>query len=273
MNHLTDEQLEDIVQGSVGAELAEGMPAGRHIAQCPQCRARLQEKRALAERLRRAFGSIHAGADLADRIRGSLVHSDAGRGNPPWLPRAGTGTSPYRVHHRLWSSLAAAAAILILALPVALYFNTSSQAKAAQAELVALHHQNLDSLDGLIVNEDPNELADYLKDATGHACAMLCTGSGLDVCGCCVKQFRGRSVGSYVVKTPGGTVSVLVIPDPPKSLGLRATKTAEPTAHPSWHAECGDCRIASVHIGDLSYYAIGETRQEELQDVLRNLIR
>lgn len=269
MNHLTDEQFEDIIQGET--------PADEHLDKCIECRAILQDRIALARRLRRAFDSVHPGSDLAGRIRMSLSTTGEAATDHGSIQsshgRAQAVTIILRAHRRLWSGLAAAAAILILAIPVALYVSTTSQARASQAELVAIHHQNVKSLDGLVVNEDPNRLVDHMKDVTGHAPAMIRTGSDMSVCGCRVLRFRGRPVGSYVVQTATETISIVVIPGSPKSLGLRQAKTTEPLAHALWHAKCDDCHIVSIRIGNLSYYAISEASPEELQNVLRNLIR
>ena len=60
MGHLTGEQLEGILWGDV--EMPE------HVDWCPRCRARLDEKYALADQLRRAFVSIHAGSGLVRQI-------------------------------------------------------------------------------------------------------------------------------------------------------------------------------------------------------------
>jgi hypothetical protein len=176
------------------------------------------------------------------------------------------------VHRRLWSGLAAAAAILVIAIPVGLYVNTNSQAMAAQTELVEIHKQNLESMDDLFIHEDPNELAGYLESETGHAPAMLCTGSGLTMCGCCTRQFQGRTVASYVVQGRGGPVSVVVISDSPKSLGMTPEKTQQPSKRPVWRASCEGCNMASVRIGNRSYYAVGQVTQEDLDGVLSNLL-
>ena len=63
MNHLTDEQFEDILRGA---------PVPDHINECAECCARLAEKRALAARARKAFASVHASPQLASRIRANL---------------------------------------------------------------------------------------------------------------------------------------------------------------------------------------------------------
>ena len=179
MNHLTEEQFEDILRGETQVP--------DHVEKCPECRARLAEKRALTERVRKTFTSVRASSGLADRIRASVGRAT----DTAAATESRSRTIFLTVHRRLWSGLAAAAAILVIAIPVGLYVNTNSQAMAAQTELVEIHKQNLESMDDLFIHEDPNELAGYLESETGHAPAMLCTGSGLTMCGCCTRQFQG----------------------------------------------------------------------------------
>ena len=255
MNHLTEEQFEDILQGETRVP--------DHVEQCPQCRALLAEKRALGERLRKTFSSVRSGSDLADRIR-AQVGSAATGSRPRTLFLA--------VHRRLWSSLAAAAAILVVAIPVGLYINTTSRVEAAQTQLVEIHKENIESLDGLFVHEDPSRLTGYLENETGHAPATLCTGSGLTLCGCCTRQFQGRTVGSYVVQSQNGPISIVITPDSPKSLGMTPGKGQQPSKRPIWRARCNGCNMASVSIGNRSYYAVGQVAQEDLDGVLSHLI-
>ncbi len=100
MSHLTQEQFEEILQG--GGKVPE------HMDQCPDCRARLEEKRALAQRVRGAFSTIHAGPDLINRIRADIAAGQAACAERTW-PRI----IPLRFHRHLWSAIAAAAIILI----------------------------------------------------------------------------------------------------------------------------------------------------------------
>ena len=68
MAHLTGEQLESILWG--GAEMPE------HVDRCPRCGARLDEKYALANQVRRVFSSLHVGPGLAGQI---LAHITTAR--------------------------------------------------------------------------------------------------------------------------------------------------------------------------------------------------
>jgi anti-sigma factor RsiW len=98
MGHLTEEQFEDILQDRV--EVPE------HVDQCPECRHRLDEKRALARRVNKAFSSIHAGAD-------SLAGSgrDRGRRRPATGTTARPRILPLRTRRHIWSGVAIAAAL------------------------------------------------------------------------------------------------------------------------------------------------------------------
>jgi hypothetical protein len=259
MSHLTEEQFEAILQGEIEAP--------EHVADCPECQALLGEKRALAQRLRQTFTSVRASSGLAERIRAQM----SAQADAP-VTRSRSRTIVLAAHRHLWSALAAAAAILLLAIPAGLYFNTASQARAAQTELVAIHQQNLESMDQLYLHEDPNELAAFLRKETGNAPTMVCPKSGLTMCGCCTRQFQGRTVGSYVVKGPGGPISVVVMTDSPKSLGLKPENGKRLSEQAVWRSRCEGCNVASVRIGDQSYYAVGEVTQENLDSVLADLL-
>jgi hypothetical protein len=138
--------------------------------------------------------------------------------------------------------------------------------------LVGIHKQNLASMDKLFVHEDPNELAGHLQSETGHSPATVCTGSGLTVCGCCTRQFQGRTVGSYVVQTPSGPVSVVIVPDSPQSLGMTPGKGQPSAERPIWRASCEGCSMAAVRIGGRSYCALGRVTTDDLAVVLDSLL-
>ena len=64
MNHLTDEQLEDLMRNS-GVESS-------HLEQCSKCSRRLAEKKLLAGRLRSAFDSVKPAGELGEKVRQRL---------------------------------------------------------------------------------------------------------------------------------------------------------------------------------------------------------
>jgi len=261
MSHLTEEQFEAILQGEVKAP--------DHIEACSECRALLAEKRALAERLRQTFTSVRASSDLAERLRANLAVSSDGAAATRYRSR----TILRAAQRHLRATLAAAAAILLIAVPAALYLGTSSEAHAAHLELVELHQKNLSSMGQLFVHDDPRELAGHLEEETGHHPAMIAETSDMTVCGCCTRRFRGHKIGSYLVETPAGHVSIIVLPNSPESLGMTPDKTQRFAPRTIWHAACEGCNIAMVRIGDRSYCAVGEVTQEDLERVLDNLLR
>lgn len=259
MSHLTDEQFEDILRDAV--QIPE------HVNHCPLCRARLEEKRALAQRLRQAFLSMEASASLADRIRAGI--------GAPAEPEAAAGSRvrliPLYLRRHLWPQLAAVAAILVLAVPIGFYVGTSSPANAAQVALVQIHHTNLDSLGQLVNSSDPNVLCEYLKDRVGHRPAMRCMGSGMNLCGCCVRQFQGRPVASYVIQSNNTPVSVIAVPQTPEALGMTLAEHTTAATRDIWQAQHECCNIAAVRIGEYSYCAVGQIAQDELAAILNTL--
>ena len=252
MSHLTEEQFEDIVR--------DGASTPEHVARCPECRARLDEKRALAHRLREAFSSIQAGPDLTSRIRADIAATQV-------RPR----TIPLRFHRHLRLGLGAAAAVVIAATFVAFYVSTGSQTKAAQAALVEIHQTNLSSLEQSANDPDPGRFAADVESKLGHRPAMPCAGCGLSACGCSVREFCGRPAVSYVVKGPNAPISVIVVPDSPKALGMTPATDKGRSGRAIWQSQCGGCNMASVRIGERSYCAVGQVPQEELANVLNAL--
>ena len=258
MNHLNDGQFEDILQGEE-TDLT-------HLRQCQDCRDRLAEKKAIAARLRSAFGSIQAGPDLADRIR-SQLHATA---TPTITDQPVQRVLPSRHHWQLWPAFAAAAAILIVLVPLSLYFGMPSAARAAQAELVKIHNHNLSPDHEFYSETEPGKLAEYFKSKLGFNPRLPELGHGMALRGCCVKHFRGKVVGSYVVDTPQGVMSVVVATDKPESLGIRGK--FKKGQHTYWKSSFAKCDMVSVRIGDYSYCAVGEISHEYLTELLSRLI-
>ncbi len=257
MSHLTDEQFEDILQGR--AEVPE------HVDQCPQCGARLEEKRALARRVSRAFSSLHAGADLADRIRAGI----AAAGGPAAGAEARPRVLPLRVRRHVWSGLALAAAILIVAIPRSLHLDTGSRVKAAQTALAGIHRTNLDSLEQLMEGEGSPQKCQCAAGQMEDGTVMPCCARGLCMCGCRMRDFQGRIVPSCVVEKPNTPpISVVLLPASPEDLGMTPVATRTASGQVIWHATCGACNMASVRLGTGSCCVIGEVPVENLVALL-----
>ncbi len=251
MSHLTQEQFEEILQ-------RDG-PIPEHVDQCPECRARLEEKRALARKVRGAFSAIQAEPDLLNRIRADMAAGQAASSAKPQIV-------PLRFHRHIRSALAAAAVILIAIAFMAFYINTGSRIKAAQTELVGIHQANLNSL-AQVAGHDANELGMFVRNQAGPNPVVSCTGA----CGCSVRNFCGCQVASYVVKGPTAPVSVIVVPQAPKALGMTPATDGAAAKRPVWQAACGNCNMASVRIGEYSYCAVGRVSHQELAGVLNAL--
>ncbi|MHC4153251.1 MAG: hypothetical protein ACYSSP_14320 [Planctomycetota bacterium] len=258
MNHLTDEQFEDIIQGE-DIDLA-------HLKQCKDCQNRLTEKQAIAERLRSAFNSTQASSDLAERIHHGL---DATAGiKMPAQPSEHTWLS--RRSRQFWPVLATAAAILIVIVPLSLYFGAPSAASAAQAELVKIHNHNLSPGHEFYSEAEPEKLAEYFKDKLGFNPRLPESGQGMALRGCCVRHFRGKIVGSYVVETPEGVMSIVVVTDKPESLGIKSKFQKDQYTY--WKSSFAKCDMVTVRIDHYSYCAVGEISHEYLTELLSQLL-
>ncbi len=263
MNHLTNEQLEDIMQGQ-DTDLT-------HLDQCSDCQKSLAEKRAIAAKLRSAFMSVKAGKGLADRIRDQINQNSETTKNIKSIQQ----TWANRLHYKLWPALAAAAAIFIALVPLSFYVMTPSAANAAQAELVMIHQQNLGSHREFYSDANPEKLAEYFKDKLGFTPAFPCTGQGMEIRGCCLVHFKGRIVGSYVVDTPRGIISVIVVGDTPKEMGMTCMPEKKGYDQNIWKGSYAQQNMVAVRLGDRSYCAIGEISKishEYLSDLLSRLL-
>jgi hypothetical protein len=254
MTHLADDQFEDIVQGRA--------PEPAHLAECPACRARLAEQRAIRARLHASFASVHADAALAERLRGA----------GDLLPAAERHARPSKVHHLsrfAWATLAAAAAVIIIAVPAVIYLTTANPASAAQAELVRIHTGNLAAHHPFYTEADPTKLADYLKTQLGFEPAAPRVGQGMAIRGCCLAHFKGEHVGSYVVDTPRGPISIIVMPQAPEALGMHEKLQAGGKTF--WADSFARNSMVAVRIGAYTYCAVGEVPPDLLTQVLLNL--
>lgn len=263
MNHLTDQQFEDLLQGE-DIDLT-------HLRQCQDCQERLAEKRAIAKRLRSAFNSVKADTSLSDRILSQINQSRETTDAIKSIQH----TWKIRLHHKLWPALAAAAAILAVLVPLSLFLSSPSTAKAAQAELVKIHQQNLGPHREFYHDADPEKLAKYFKDKLGFSPAFPCTGKGMSIRGCCIAHFKGQIVGSYVVDTPKGIISVIVVTDTPEEIGMTRMPEKIGLEQNYWKSFYAQCNMVTVRLGDYSYCAIGEISKishEYLKDLLSRLL-
>ena len=260
MNHLTNEQLEEIM-------LAESVKPA-HLADCAECRERLAEKKALANRLRSAFGTVKGSEELAEQIRRQLnLHSSATE------LQASRPLLRIRSHWRRWLVIGSVAAALAIAGPIVFYRTASSPVAAARAELVQIHQDNLSGRHGrheFHSETDPDKLAQYFKDKLGFAPYMPLPDQGMALRGCCVRHFRGQITGSYVVDTPSGVMSIVVVTDPAESFGTGGR--FEQDGYVFWKSSFAMCDMVTVRLGDYSYCAVGETSHEYLTELLSRLL-
>ncbi len=253
--HLTDEQVEDVLQCNAEAEVA------LHMADCDHCRVRVQEAQALQGRLRKAFASpeMHAPPRLVEAVRVQIAQHSRPR-------------KPFIVLHALrkaWPAMAAAAAIIV-SLIVAFYLATPGEAYAAQQELVGIHQQNLSESHGMFYSQDePAKLAAYFKQELGFIPAMPKLNQGLSMRGCCVAHFRGRAVGSYVVDSPHGPISIIVIREMPQALGM--TNHVERNGQDVWIGSFSGNNTAATRRGEFTYFAVGKVPAENLAELLAKL--
>lgn len=254
MNHLTEEQFEDIIRSS--------LMEPKHIEECEQCRKLLADKRAIANRLRSAFASVTPDKKIADNIRAQLSNKAAIRQEQHVRQFWNIG-----LKKMVWP---AAAAVLLIVVILGTYVVNPPSAMAARAELVKIHQNNLSGDHKFYSESDPEKLAVYLKDKLGFSPSMPALGRGMEIRGCCVRHFRGQIVGSYVVDTPNGVMSVIVVTDEPQTLGIGSK--FEYQGYTFYKSSFAKCDMVAIKLGDYSYCAVGEISHKFLTELLVRLM-
>lgn len=255
MTHLSDEQLDAILQGDGDDQ---------HVARCPQCAARLAERQAVADRLRSAFDSIRASDDLTARVRGAA--------GGPALKLVAHRPPPRRSPLR-WAMPAAAAAVVVLSvLAASLLLPPPAPALAAQEELYNIHQHTQSAEAKLHASANPDELAKFLKAELGFDVALPELGAGMSLRGCCVVHFKNQPVGSYVVDTPRGVISVIVVAESLESLGMATGADREGRVYGM--GSFAKCSMVAVTLEGYTYCAVGDVDvpHEMLMELLAKLI-
>ena len=258
MSHLTNEQIDEI--------LISGAREPDHLKDCDSCRTKVTHRRVLGEHVRKAFNSIEADNDLRNRIHAAVANNPQD-GSHATAPASFRNRAP----RRLYPFLAAAAAVILVAVPVAHFLGRTSQANASQLELLRIHHHNLSEHGDMMTDLDPKSVEAYFEEYLDHAPDVVATGRGLNYCGCRVQTYRGQPVGSYVVDTSGAKVTVLTLQEMPEALGMKKMLGLSTAGHITWVATCECCNMAAVRVSGQTYYALGEASHEELNLVLVTL--
>ena len=258
MSHLTEEQFEDIIKGS--------MPEPQHIMECEDCKRALEEKKALMKRLRTAFASVKPNEELVTSVRENLISSaQAAKAHEE------TGhVKSFRIIPFKTIAWPAAAAVFVIAAVIGIYTAGPRAAMAAPEELAQIHQSNLSDNHEFFSSSDPEKLAQYLTNELGFSPSMPVPGQGMALRGCCVRHFRGQIAGSYVVDTPEGIISIVIVTDKPDSLGMASS--FEQNGHVFYKGSFAKCNMITIRLGDYSYCAVGEISHEYLTELLSRLL-
>jgi anti-sigma factor RsiW len=256
MKHLTDMELEEFMRID--------NPDSEHLRQCKLCRSRLDEKRALASRVQSAFASVKSPAALAERIRADL-QLDMKRAQRPLH-----FSNSVNVFLRRFALPTAAAAAIGLVFLIGVYTLKPSAAEAARAELVDIHTKNIAGNHEFYTASDPAKLAAYFKDKLDFVPNMPAPGKGMALRGCCVRHFKDQVVGSYVVDTPQGVMSIVVVTDQPQSMGMVVDKPHN--GYTFWRGDFATSNMVTVRLGQYSYCAVGEISHDYLLDLLTRVL-
>ena len=248
--------MEDIFHGRV--------PEPEHLGECEQCKNRLNERKALAGRLRRAFSSVKPGADLVKAIRSQFGYDSTTH------VRRFVFKGIFEKHINRILMPAAAAMILLMISIFGIYSLQPDPAMAAKAQLIKIHEHNLSPGKEFHAEAEPAKLAAYFKDKLGFSPTIPKLGSGMSLRGCCVRHFNEEIVGSYVVDTPKGVMSMIIVTDSPESLGM--AEKAQMDGQVIWKSSFAKCNMVTVRLGGYSYCAVGEISYDYLIDLLSRLM-
>ena len=257
MTHPGEEQLEQA--------LNDPQTLADHLAACGQCRLHVEQMLATRDRLRAAMAGVRAPAALAGRIRSELGSARAAL-------KPARQRSPVRQHFRarLWPVIAAVAALVVAGLPLGVYFWGPSDVSAAQQQLFNIHQSNLSDGKHFHAQDEPAELARYFRDELGFAPAMPKLHQGMEMRGCCVAHFRDKPVGSYVVQTPRGIISIIVVPDHPDSMGMTGRRILDGKTY--YLGGYAKSNMVAVRLNNLTYCAVGEVQDQLLLDLVAKLV-
>jgi len=84
-----------------------------------------------------------------------------------------------------------------------------------------------------------------------------------------VAHFKGQAVGSYVVDTPRGPISIIVVPQTPEDLGMTATFESGGKAFRS--GAFARNSMVAFRLGGYTYCAVGEVPNDLLTTILLDL--
>lgn len=250
MKHLTDIELEEMFR------LAE--PDNEHLMQCEHCKVRLDEMRALKSHLQSAFANVKASEELASKIQTQIKSRMS------------------KAHILLHSSLrrlawtASAAAVIGLVITIGMLTIKPSAAEAARAELFDIHARNVAGNHEFYSTSDPAKLAEYFTDKLGFTPNLPEPGKGMALRGCCVRHFKDQVVGSYVVDTPEGVMSIVVATDSAESMGMVGNKLDN--GRTFYIGDFAQSNMVAIRMGQYSYCAVGEISHDYLIDLLSKLL-
>jgi hypothetical protein len=166
-----------------------------------------------------------------------------------------------------WSAWVGLAAILILAVSLFFRFGDPSFPARAQTALVQIHLANL--APGTKLFRDPEKLSSYLNLELGFVPRFPKKTPAITIRGCEVRKFFKKPVASYILDTPAGEVSIIVISQHPSSLGLKESlgRAGDDTGT-CWVQSLGKVNLAAVRRSNVSYFAVGSLSQEKLIEAL-----
>lgn len=267
MTHLTHDEFEDILRGAAES------PA--HLHQCAACSARLAEMRAIQGRLRKAFVSVQPEPGFAQRLRERIRLSARAGGGARARPSTPDARPPLLRFTRPWWTAAVAAVVLIV-VGLMLFLGQPKPALAGRAQLVHIYENSLCLCDCAEDDEDtcrqsdPQKLAQFMRARFEFVPIFPKLTDDLVLRGGCARTFREHPVPAYVLQKGTQPITVVVVPDPPHTLGLG--HRFEHLGREFWACSAKGCNLAAVRLGEYTYCAVGKADRDLLTAILAELV-
>ncbi len=248
---LTDEKLEDLVRGEGGCEVLD-----------PETQTIVTDHRRLRNRLRAACYSQSPDPALAFRVHGAIREA---------MGESSEGTQPSRIRS-FWPAAASAAAVLLVVLAArTLLFSPQSapggQNKVSQAILAHIHEEHSEFGRPSIPFRRREQFIRAIKAATGLT-PVLPTSQLYPIRGGGAPIFFGEHAAAYVLGTPHGEVTVIVMRQKPDTLDFDHCWPVDGGQVRTWACGFKTDKMVARRIGGLTYCVVGRLTHSQLSSIL-----
>ena len=222
----------------------------------------------LTAKLQTAFAGMHAGEELAARIRSAV--SVKQHSTPPAVASK-PAVLPFPFWKRgLVPAGAAAAAALVVVLAWLVQSPRVSFASPIEA-IEWMHLKEIEPCRRFTPETDPQRLRTFLTNKLGTASPVVPQPQGdLRYIGGCVRALWSKPAASYLLETDKSRASVVLFARKPETLGMTGKTSRK--GHTVYTATHGEHNLAAVRLGDWTYTVVGAIGPETALSLLDRVI-